>query len=135
MKLLKKFVKAKKFRSKAIFSTGKKRDIINEKDRKRLQKIIEKDWRRCSMLKKTVEVKLTDGLIAKASAMFVQKANRYTSDIYLERAGEQVDAKSIMGLMTLSIAPGDEITIIANGIDEEIALNDLVTFVTNDEVS
>lgn len=135
MKLLKKFVKAKKFRSKAIFSTGKKRDIINEKDRKRLQKIIEKDWRRCSMLKKTVEVKLTDGLIAKASAMFVQKANRYTSDIYLERAGEQVDAKSIMGLMSLSIAPGDEITIIANGIDEEIALNDLVTFVTNEEVS
>src|SRR5690625_5740683 len=97
MKLLKKFVKAKKFRSKAIFSTGKKRDIINEKDRKRLQKIIEKDWRRCRMLKKTVEVKLTDGLIAKASAMFVQKANRYTSDIYLERAGEQVDAKSKIG--------------------------------------
>src|SRR5690625_5902726 len=87
------------------------------------------------MLKKTVEVKLTDGLIAKASAMFVQKANRYTSDIYLERAGEQVDAKSIMGLMSLSIAPGDEITIIANGIDEEIALNDLVTFLTNEEVS
>src|SRR5690625_6049870 len=105
MKLLKKFVKAKKFRSKAIFSTGKKRDIINEKDRKRLQKnIIEKDWRRCSMLKKTVEVKLTDGLIAKASAMLVQKANRYTSDIYLERAGEQVEDRKSTRLNSSHVA-------------------------------
>lgn len=82
------------------------------------------------MRKKTIEVKLAEGLIAKKSAMFVQKANRYSSDIYLERAGQRVDAKSIMGLMSLSIASGDEITIITDGVDEEIALKDLIAFVS-----
>jgi len=83
---------------------------------------------------KIVEVKLVDGLIAKASAMFVQKANRYTADIHLERDGQKVDAKSIMGLMSLSIAPGEEVTIITDGVDGEIALRDLVTFLSKEVI-
>lgn len=86
------------------------------------------------MLQQTVEVKLADGLIAKASALFVQKANRYSADIYVEREGQRVDAKSIMGLMSLSIAPGEEITIITDGVDEDIALKDLVVFVSRTSI-
>lgn len=84
------------------------------------------------MVKKSVEVKLVDGLVAKASAMFVQEANRYSADLYLEKDGKKVNAKSIMGLMSLSIAPGDKITIIADGADEKIALSHLVSFVSKE---
>lgn len=86
------------------------------------------------MVEETVKVKLVDGLIAKASAMFVQKANRYTADIYVERDGQRVDAKSIMGLMSLSIAPGEEVTIITDGVDEEIALRDLIAFLSSETI-
>lgn len=86
------------------------------------------------MVKKTVKVQLVDGLIAKASAMFVQKANRYAADIYVEQEGHRVNAKSIMGLMSLSVAPGEEITIITDGVDEEIALKDLISFLSSETI-
>lgn len=86
------------------------------------------------MREETVKVKLVDGLIAKASAMFVQKANRYAADIYVERDGQRVNAKSIMGLMSLSIAPGEKITIITDGVDEQIAIKDLIAFISNETI-
>lgn len=86
------------------------------------------------MVEESVEVKLVDGLVARASAIFVQEANRYVSDIFLEKDEYRINAKSIMGLMSLSIAPGDEITIIADGPDELIALSHLVSFVSKETV-
>lgn len=86
------------------------------------------------MVKKTIEVKLIDGLVAKASAMFVQEANRFTSDLFLEKDGQKINAKSIMGLMSLSIACGDTITLIADGQDEEVAISHLSSFVTKESI-
>ena len=50
------------------------------------------------MVEKQVEVKLKTGLQARPAALFVQEANRFSSDVFLEKDGKKVNAKSIMGL-------------------------------------
>lgn len=82
------------------------------------------------MVEKSVEVLLETGLQARPAATFVQEANRYTAHIFLEKDGKRINAKSIMGLMSLAIASGETVKIIADGSDEEIALDHLVSFVT-----
>lgn len=85
------------------------------------------------MVENLVKVGLDSGLQARPAALFVQEANRYASHLFLEKDGKTVNAKSIMGLMSLAIANGEEVKIIADGPDEEIALNQLISFVTNQE--
>lgn len=85
------------------------------------------------MVENLVKVDLDSGLQARPAALFVQEANRYASHLFLEKDGKKVNAKSIMGLMSLAIANGEEVKIIADGPDEEIALNQLISFVTNQE--
>jgi len=82
------------------------------------------------LLEKSVEVTLETGLQARPAAQFVQTANRYSSDLYLEKDGKRINAKSIMGLMSLAITKGEIVKIIADGPDEEVALNELVSFIT-----
>lgn len=82
------------------------------------------------MVEDSVKVGLETGLQARPAAQFVQEANRYSSHLFLEKDGKKVNAKSIMGLMSLAIANGEEIKIIADGPDEDVALNHLVSFVT-----
>lgn len=82
------------------------------------------------MVEKSVKVELDTGLQARPAAQFVQEANRYSSHLFLEKDEKKVNAKSIMGLMSLAIGNGEEIKIIADGPDEEIAMNHLVSFVT-----
>jgi phosphotransferase system HPr (HPr) family protein len=65
------------------------------------------------------------GLHARPAALFVQKANRYRSDIFLEKDGMEVNGKSIMSVMMLAVESGTEIRIRASGEDEEIAIRDL----------
>jgi len=84
------------------------------------------------LVERKVTVTLETGLQARPAAEFVQKANRYTADIYLEKDNKKVNAKCIMGLKSLSITNGEQITLIADGPDEEAALNDLVTYITSD---
>ena len=82
------------------------------------------------MVENLVKVDLDTGLQARPAAQFVQEANRYSSHLFLEKDGKKVNAKSIMGLMSLAIANGEEIKIIADGPDEETAMSHLVSFVT-----
>lgn len=82
------------------------------------------------LVEKTVEVLLETGLQARPAAQFVQTANRFSSDLFLEKDGKKINAKSIMGLMSLAITKGETVTIIADGPDEEEALDELVSFVT-----
>ncbi|OZU88756.1 phosphocarrier protein Chr [Virgibacillus indicus] len=82
------------------------------------------------MVEKSVKVELDTGLQARPAALFVQEANRYSAHLFLEKEGKRVNAKSIMGLMSLAITRGEVITLIAEGSDEEIALNHLTTFVS-----
>lgn len=81
------------------------------------------------MLEKTVEIKLESGLQARPAAKFVQEANRFDADIFLEKDGKKINAKSIMGLMTLALALGESVTIVADGSDEAEAIQALTEFV------
>ncbi|MGF2617825.1 HPr family phosphocarrier protein [Rossellomorea vietnamensis] len=81
------------------------------------------------MFEQKVEVKLKTGLQARPAALFVQEANRFSSEVFLERNGKKVNAKSIMGLMSLAVSAGTEITLIAEGSDEEEAVKHLTQFV------
>ncbi|EGQ20242.1 HPr family phosphocarrier protein [Mammaliicoccus sciuri] len=81
------------------------------------------------MVEKTVKVGIKPGLQARQAALFVQEANKYTADIYLKKERRQVNAKSIMGIMSLAIAKGTEIILMADGIDEDLALQNLTDFV------
>jgi len=85
------------------------------------------------MVEKQVEVKLKTGLQARPAALFVQEANRFSSDIFLEKDGKKVNAKSIMGLMSLAVGSGVEINIIANGEDEEKAITRLSEFIQKEQ--
>ncbi len=83
------------------------------------------------VVEKSVEVLLETGLQARPAAQFVQEANRFTADLFLEKEGKKINAKSIMGLMSLAITKGETITLIADGPDEEAAINELVSFITS----
>lgn len=84
------------------------------------------------MKEKQVEVKLKTGLQARPAALFVQEANRFSSDIFLEKDGKKVNAKSIMGLMSLAVGSGVVINIVADGVDEENAITALTQFIEKD---
>lgn len=75
-------------------------------------------------MEKQVEVKLKTGLQARVAALFVQEATRFTSDVYLKKDEKVVNAKSIMGLMSLAINNGSLITLIVEGVDEKEAMED-----------
>ncbi|GAB6931690.1 HPr family phosphocarrier protein [Calditerricola satsumensis] len=85
------------------------------------------------MVRETVVVKLKTGLQARPAALFVQEANRYAADIYVEVNDKRVNAKSIMGIMSLAIRPGTEIALIAEGSDAEQAIRSLKALVSKEE--
>lgn len=82
------------------------------------------------MVEQNVVVRLETGLHARPAARFVQEANQYQSDIYIVKGNKKVNAKSIMGVMSLAVSQGTEITIIADGSDEEKAVEALVKIVS-----
>jgi phosphocarrier protein len=74
-----------------------------------------------------VENKL--GIHARPAAMFVKTANRFSCDIFVEKDGEKVNGKSIMGLMMLAAGPGSKLTVHAHGHDASQALAELETLI------
>ncbi|WP_138495356.1 HPr family phosphocarrier protein [Paenibacillus pinistramenti] len=86
------------------------------------------------MIKHPVTVRLKTGLHARPAALFVQEANKYSSEIFVEKDDKKVNAKSIMGIMSLAISTGTEIVISAEGADAEQAANALVTLVSKEEL-
>ncbi|WP_226036016.1 HPr family phosphocarrier protein [Aquibacillus saliphilus] len=82
------------------------------------------------MVERTFIVELITGLQARPAAEFVQKANRYSSSLFIEKGEKRVNAKSIMGLMSLAITAGDEIKLIAEGPDDQVAVDELIAFVS-----
>ena len=77
------------------------------------------------MVEKQVKVLLKTGLQARQAALFVQEANRYSADIYLEKDNKKINAKSIMGVMSLAISKGTDVKVLADGFDEEKAVESL----------
>lgn len=84
------------------------------------------------MVEKRIEVKLKTGLQARPAALFVQEANRFSSDIFLEKDGKKVNAKSIMGLMSLAVGTGVSVNLSADGSDEDEAVKALEEFVSTE---
>ncbi|GGC82457.1 HPr-like protein Crh [Thalassobacillus devorans] len=81
------------------------------------------------MVERSLKVELETGLQARPAAQFVQLANRFSSDIFIEKDGKRVNAKSIMGLMSLAIGADEEVLLITEGSDEEPAMEELQAFV------
>jgi phosphocarrier protein len=69
------------------------------------------------------------GIHARPAAMFVKTANRFSCDIFVEKDGEKVNGKSIMGLMMLAAGPGSKLTVHANGHDASQALAEIETLI------
>ena len=65
------------------------------------------------------------GIHARPAAMFVKTANRFSCDIFVEKDGEKVNGKSIMGLMMLAAGPGSKVTVYAQGHDAPQALAEI----------
>lgn len=73
------------------------------------------------MIKKPVTIKISAGLENRPVAQIVQVASQYESRIYLESGNKHVNAKSIMGMMTLNLTEGENMVIQVDGTDEEEA--------------
>lgn len=80
------------------------------------------------MLKKTITIGLSSGLEARPVAMLVQIASQYESVIYVEGQNARVNAKSIMGMMTLGMGTGEQLTISADGSDEKAAMEGIENY-------
>ncbi len=80
-------------------------------------------------MERIVNVKNASGLHARPAGMFVKKAAEFKSTVEVSAKGKTVNAKSIMGIMSLGLAQGDELTIIANGEDQEAAINALAELI------
>jgi phosphocarrier protein len=70
------------------------------------------------------------GIHARPAAMFVKVANRFACDIFVEKDGERVNGKSIMGLMMLAAGPGSKLKVLAEGHDASQALAEIETLLT-----
>ena len=74
------------------------------------------------MIKKSVKICLSNGLEARPVALLVQVASQYESNIYLETNDKRVNAKSIMGMMSLGLDNGEKLEVSAEGTDEQAAV-------------
>ena len=83
------------------------------------------------MIKKPITVQISNGLEARPVAMLVQVASQFESKIQVESGQKVVNAKSIMGMMTLGLDSGESVNLCADGSDEEEAINSIEKYLTN----
>ena len=83
------------------------------------------------MLKQEIEIINKLGLHARASSKLTQTASQFSSEIWIEKNGRKVNAKSIMGVMMLAAAMGSFITLEANGADEQAAMSALQALIND----
>jgi len=78
------------------------------------------------MQNQSIAIAYPPGLNAEAATIFVQKANTYRSSIWVEHNASRVNAKSLLGLLSLGLAAGEKITLIVEGVDESEATRGLL---------
>ena len=83
------------------------------------------------MIKQEITIQIPNGLEARPVALLVQGASQYGSEIYVESDNKKVNAKSIMGMMTLGLYAGETVTVSANGEDEEEAMANIEKFLSS----
>ena len=84
------------------------------------------------MIKKLVKINLSTGLEARPVAQLVQLASQYECEIHMEAGERKVNAKSIMGMMTLGLDTGEEIAISVEGKDEEEAMHSMERYLSGE---
>lgn len=77
------------------------------------------------MISRDIVITNSSGLHARPATFFIQKANSFRSTIWVEKEDRRVNAKSLLGVLSLGVAKGMTITLIADGTDEEAALDGL----------
>ena len=83
------------------------------------------------MFVKDVQVQNQVGLHARPATFFIQKANEYKSSIWVEKDERRVNAKSLLGVLSLGIVKGTAITLIADGADEKEAVSALIELIND----
>ncbi len=81
------------------------------------------------MIKKEMTITNSIGLHARPATFFIQKANTFKSSIWIEKDDRKVNAKSLLGVLSLGIAKGMVVTLIADGQDENAAVDGLIELV------
>ena len=84
------------------------------------------------MISRKVTIKNSVGLHARPATFFIQKANSYKASIWVEKEDCRVNAKSLLGVLSLGITKGTTITLIADGIDEQSAIDGIVSLVDSE---
>lgn len=82
------------------------------------------------MTKKNMQINLENGLEARPVALLVQEASKYESTIYIQSGEKKVNAKSIMGMMSLGLDNGEELVVSAEGTDEQKAIEGIEKFLS-----
>ncbi|MFG6332745.1 MAG: HPr family phosphocarrier protein [Lachnospiraceae bacterium] len=83
------------------------------------------------MIKKPITIQIADGLEARPTAVLVQVASQYDSRIYVEIGDKKVNAKSIMGMMTLGLSAGESVLVSAEGSDEVDAIENIEKYLSS----
>ena len=83
------------------------------------------------MIKKPITVQLANGLEARPVALLVRVASQYESKIYVETENKKVNAKSIMGMMTLGLNAGESVVVSADGTDEQAAIENIEKYLSS----
>lgn len=84
------------------------------------------------MITRSVTINNSVGLHARPATFFVQKANCFKCSIWVEKEDCRVNAKSLLGVLSLGISKGTEITLIADGVDEALAIEGIAALVDSD---
>ncbi|MCI8418702.1 MAG: HPr family phosphocarrier protein [Lachnospiraceae bacterium] len=83
------------------------------------------------MIRQSITIQLPSGLEARPVALLVQVASQYESSIYVESNEKKVNAKSIMGMMTLGLSAGEEVVVSADGSDEREAIENIEKYLSS----
>ena len=89
-----------------------------------------KEW--LSVISKEVTINNQVGLHARPATFFIQKANEFKSSIWIERDERRVNAKSLLGVLSLGIVKGTAVNIVADGVDENEAIATLSELIDSD---
>ena len=82
------------------------------------------------MIEKSIKIQLNGGLEARPVAMLVQVASQHESSVYIMSEGRKVNAKSIMGMMSLALDTGESVTVSADGKDEQEAIQSIEEYLS-----
>ncbi len=83
------------------------------------------------MITKEIVIKIPNGLEARPVALLVQVASQYECSIHVASNEKRVNAKSIMGMMSMGISAGETVTVMADGPDEQIAIDNIEKYLSS----